>query len=470
MQPTTLRTALAVASAVLIGSPLLGSSGTLEAASGIAGRPPLRHLVFIVQENRSFDHYFATYPGADGIPFRADGLPKVCIPDPVLGHCSRPYHSHSQIQQGGPHDHPAALADVNGGRMNGFVVADTKCGTAAQRFLASCQAFEGPAGQPDVLSYHTRSDIPNYWAYADAFTLQDRMFAPTDSWTLPSHLFLVSGWSAACSAPHDPMSCSSNIDLTSASQRYHYRGPPVYAWTDITYLLDAAGVSWRYYVGQGTCIERPCHPDGPWGSTAPGHNPLPGFTDVQAAGDLDHFPPHARFLEKAKAGTLPQVSWVVPGNRVSEHPSNGLPISDGQAYVTELVNAVMSGPDWESTAVFLTWDDWGGFYDHVVPKRVDRNGYGLRVPGLVISPWAIGGIDDTTYSFDAYLKLIEDVFLGGARLDPATDGRPDSRPDVREEKPALGDLLTEFDFTQDPKAPFCLDPTPPAHAAVPIPC
>ena len=101
----------------------------------------------------------------------------------------------------------------------------------------------------------------------------------------------------------------------------------------------------------------------------------------------------------------------------------------GQAYVTALINAAMKSPDWNSTAIFLTWDDWGGFYDHVVPPAVDQNGYGLRVPGLVISPYARRGyIDHQTLSSDAYLKFIEDDFLGGARLNPTTDGRPDPRP------------------------------------------
>jgi phospholipase C len=122
----------------------------------------------------------------------------------------------------------------------------------------------------------------------------------------------------------------------------------------------------------------------------------------------------------------------------------------------------MQGPDWDSTAIFLTWDDWGGFYDHVAPPKVDENGYGFRVPGLVISPYTKQGyIDHQTLSFDAYLKLIEDLFLGGQRIDPETDGRPDPRPDVRENAPQLGDLLGDFDFTQSPRPPVML-PTHPA--------
>jgi phospholipase C len=129
----------------------------------------------------------------------------------------------------------------------------------------------------------------------------------------------------------------------------------------------------------------------------------------------------------------------------------------------------MQGPDWSSTAIFLSWDDWGGFYDHVAPPKVDENGYGLRVPGLVISPYAKKGfIDPETLSFDAYLKLIEDDFLGGQRLDPKTDGRLDPRPDVRENASLLGNLVNDFDFTQTPRPPLILPTNPkPGPASIP---
>jgi phospholipase C len=117
----------------------------------------------------------------------------------------------------------------------------------------------------------------------------------------------------------------------------------------------------------------------------------------------------------------------------------------------------MSGPDWNTSAIFVTWDDWGGFYDHVKPPVVDANGYGFRVPGLVISPYARAHfIDHQVLSFDAYLKFIEDLFLNGQRIDSATDGRPDPRPDVRENAPILGDLMKDFDFTQKPRPPVIL--------------
>ncbi len=143
-------------------------------------------------------------------------------------------------------------------------------------------------------------------------------------------------------------------------------------------------------------------------------------------------------------------------------------------YVTSLVNAVMASPAWASSAIFISWDDWGGFYDHVAPPNVDMNGsvypvqgFGLRVPGLMISPYAKPGfIDHGVLSFDSYATFFEDLFMGGARLDPAALGEPDSRPDIRDSLTSvtfmggrvapMGQLMDEFDFTQAPLPPVLL--------------
>jgi phospholipase C len=129
----------------------------------------------------------------------------------------------------------------------------------------------------------------------------------------------------------------------------------------------------------------------------------------------------------------------------------------------------MRGPDWDSTAIFLIWDDWGGFYDHVRPPRADRNGYGVRVPSLVISPFARAGfIGHQTLSFDAINNFIEDDFLDGQRLNPRTDGRPDPRPDVRDALPSLAGLTQDFNFWQAPRPPLILPlHPPPGPASVP---
>jgi Phosphoesterase family len=184
-------------------------------------------------------------------------------------------------------------------------------------------------------------------------------------------------------------------------------------------------------------------------------NPLPEFDTVNQDGQTGDIQDVSKFYAAARAGKLPAVSWVVPNQADSEHAPGK--VSAGQAHVTGLINSIMSGPDWDGTAIFLSWDDWGGFYDHVAPPTVDQNGYGLRVPSIVISPYARRGcVDHQTLSCDAFNKFIEDDFLNGARINPASDGRPDPRPDVRESLPTLGNLVRDFDFTRRPRSPMLL--------------
>jgi phospholipase C len=437
-------------------SPPTSPSAT-AAAKGIF---KLDHLVFIVQENHSFDNYFGTYPGADGIPRRPDGTFAVCLPDPALGHCVTPYHSTNMETVGGPHGSKASVADVNGGKMNGFAqmaVSDKSDPCAAQPFGPGCKNLTGPQHQPGIMSFHTGAELYNYWTYAKDFVLQDHMFASSDSYTLPSHLYLISGWSATCKDWTNPMSCTSDVNKLAAAEK----GAIPYAWTDVTYLLHRYHVSWGWYVDPRSCWETKCKSNP---GTTSKQNVLPGFLDVHQDQQMGNIMPHQAFFTSAADGTLPSVSWVLPGPNYSEHPDAG-PITPGIAWTTQVINAVMRSPDWSSSAIFLTWDDWGGFYDHVVPPKAGGNGYGMRVPGIMISPYARQGfVDHQVLSFDAYLKFIEDRFLGGQRLNPATDGRPDSRPVVRENLPILGDLIKEFDFSQAPLAPVILNPDnrPPA--------
>jgi phospholipase C len=436
-----------------------------------AGIHKIKHVLIIMQENRSFDSYFGTYPGVAGIPMRK-GVPTVCVPNP-RGGCSPPYHDTADTNRGGPHSRADAVADVDGGKMDGFIKQQAVG-------LARCTPPTKPRCQigsrPDVMGYHNAAEIPNYWDYARNFTLDDHMFEPVKSWSLPDHLYLVSGWSAKCRS-RAPMSCSNTMHLyrsgvfnqvvdeklATGKTRIHL------AWTDITYLLHKNHVSWAYYVQKGTqpdCQDDSaitCSPVQQGARTLGIWNPLPLFVDVHQGHQLHNVQSLSRYFAAAKAGTLPSVSWVTPSGPDSEHPPNS--VHRGQAYVTAVINAAMKSPDWGSTAVFLAWDDWGGFYDHVVPPRVDKNGYGLRVPAITISPYAKKGyIDHQTLSSDAYLKFIEDDFLGGARLDPNTDGRPDRRPDVRENAPVLGSLAADFDFSQPPRPPVLLPTNPPTDS------
>jgi phospholipase C len=444
-----------------------------------AGIHKIQHVIVIMQENRSFDSYFGTYPGANGIP-RQNGVATVCVNDPATGACVKPHADHSDVNAGGPHDAPAALADVNGGKMDGFIgQASAKSGCGADKTNPACTT----GSADEVMGYHTQSDIPNYWTYARDFVLQDRMFEPNASWSLPSHLFLVSEWSAYCTAEGNPSSCvnanglqvlpakpvptppfyggEAGVKRVKKAKAASAGGQPIYAWTDLTYLLYKSHVSWGYYIVSGTepDCENPaaesCAPVQQNANTPGIWNPLPWFDTVKADNQLGNIQSVDKFYAAAKSGTLPAVSWVMPSGEVSEHPPS--PVSYGQSYVTSVINAVMKSPDWNSTAIFLSWDDWGGLYDHVVPPTVDTSGYGLRVPGIVISPYAkLGYIDHQTLSFDAYDKFIEDDFLNGQRLNPATDGRPDPRPDVREEQKILGNLINDFNFNQNPRPPVVL--------------
>jgi phospholipase C len=329
------------------------------------------------------------------------------------------------------------------------------------------------------MGYHDAREIPNYWTYAKRYVLQDHMFSPVASWSLPAHLYMVSEWSARCSNALNPGSCHSAPESPNSDSVHKRAGNPnsgqlVYAWTDITYLLHKNGVSWRYYIDPGSepDCENPasttCSPV-PQGPKTPGiWNPLPSFTDVWQDGQRNNVKPLSGFFRAAKHGRLPAVSWVTPNKPVSEHPP--ALVSAGQAYVTGVINAIMRSPDWSSTAIFVSWDDWGGFYDHVVPPVVDGAGYGLRVPGILISPYARKGfIDHQTLSHDAYIKFIEDVFLNGQRLNPRKDGRPDPRPNVRENNPLLGNLAREFNFFQRPRRPLILSVHPAPGPASPRP-
>jgi phospholipase C len=463
--PRRLPLAFALSVALVSGIAFFGHEPGSHARS-LTGIHKIRHVVVIMQENRSFDSYFGTYPGADGLP-RRNGRFTVCVPDPRTHICVRPYHDARDRNSGGPHEHLDAVRDVNGGKMDGFIREARRgrvagCLTAPDSPLCSLAA-----AKPDVMGYHDAREIPNYWAYARNFVLQDRMFESVSSWSLPSKLYLLSEWSARCRRLHDPSSCVNALENPLAPP-HEPQNPtnrkPDYAWTDLTYLLHRRHVSWRYYLFKGAqpdCDDDAmvCKPK--WQDTAtPGiWNPLPWFDTVRQDRQVRNVQPMRAFFAAAKRGALPAVSWLTPSNRVSEHPP--ALVSRGQAYVTSAINAIMRSPDWRSTAIFLAWDDWGGFYDHVVPPTVDHNGFGIRVPALVISPYARRGVvDHRTASLDAYVKFIEDDFLGGQRLDPKTDGRPDPRPWVRDAMPQIGDLAHDFDFRQKPRPPLLLPEHP----------
>ena len=438
---------------------------------------PIKHVVIIMQENRSFDNYFGTYPGADGIPTG------ICVPldpaNPPNG-CVLPFHDPNDVGSGGPHRDVDAKVDIDDGittvKEDGYVLsqinAPTKCTDPNN---PNCAPSHDGVLRHDVMGYHDGSDIPNYWAYAANFVLQDRLFAGVRAWSLPSHLDLASEWVAACTDNSDASTCRTAPTLlkpTSTTQ---------YPWASLFQLLDTYNVSWKYYLGTGLepdCEddEMTCDPQLQTASVPSIWNTAPYFQYVkqQGAGYLAlHDVDSKRFLADIAAGQLPQVSWIVPSSVYSEHPPSG--ITAGMEYVTSLINAVMQSRYWQNTAIFVAWDDWGGFYDHVEPPNVDASqykntpvqGFGIRVPGLMISAFARPGyIDHSLYSFDSYATFFEDLFAGGARLDPAKLGNPDHRPDIRDaltevsflygRTERIGNFMDEFDFAQPPRPPLLL--------------
>ncbi len=300
-----------------------GPTGRYVVASGIH---KIKHVIVIEQENRSFDSYFGTYPGADGIP-RQNGTPTVCVPNPTGG-CTAPYHDTADVNGGGPHNVRNAAADVNNGAMDGFI-------TSAANAKKGCLNPTDPActnsSTPDVMGYHTAAEIPNYWTYAQDFALDDHMFEPVHSWSLPDHLYLVSGWSAICSNP-SPSSCKNEIQgpyTPAQMQRYVDQAlqtgtaDVTDAWTDLTWLLYNHHVPWAYYVQTGD--QPDCENDGAetcapvkQNYLTPGiWNPLPIFEDVQKDHQLRNIEPLDNYFAAAKKGTLPAVSWVdtVPGGQ-----------------------------------------------------------------------------------------------------------------------------------------------------------
>src|SRR5579859_414347 len=226
-------------------SAALPSPSPTQPPATLSGIHKIQHVVVIMQENRSFDQYFGTFPGADGLPTQ-NGQFTVCVPDPATSACVKPYHDSSDLNYGGPHGQTNATADIDGGKMDGFIAQALK----GQKAVCSAPndpscGGNGRSGGTDVMGYHDAREIPNYWTYAQDFVLQDHMFEPNASWSLPAHLFMVSAWSAKCSQAGDPMSCVNALQSPGQVN-------PNYAWTDLTYLLHKDSISWKYYVAQGT--------------------------------------------------------------------------------------------------------------------------------------------------------------------------------------------------------------------------
>jgi len=384
------------------------------------GLEKINHFVFIMQENRSFDHYFGSYPGAEGRP------PGVCLPDPAGGPCVAPYYDSNDENRGGPHNWKNALDCIDGGKMDGFLTNSYSNFTPGANCMPPAPNCSPGSDPRDVMGWHDQREIPNYWSYADLYVLQDHAFESITSYSLPAHLYMLAAQSGGYIGTGQPY-------------------PQSFSFTEITELLTSGKINWKYYVAAG---KSPGAEEGDVQDQAADKyslwNPLPAFPAVwNDPNQQSRLVDAGNFLLDAQAGNLPQVSWVIPSGVMSEHPPNL--ISAGQTWVTSLVNGVMQSPNWNDSAIFICWDDWGGFYDHVTPPVVDQYGLGIRVPCMVISPYARQGyVDHKTYSFESWLKIVEERF--GVMPMTARDNHAD-------------DMYDSFDFTQNPRPPVILNPS-----------
>ena len=389
----------------------------------------IQHVIVIMQENRSFDSYFGTYSGADGIPMQ-NGLPTVCVPDPP-GACVRPFHDRHDENAGGPHSQVNAIADIDGGRMDGFVEQQ-------RSGLLSCQSAFNPAcgnasGPPDVMGYHTgrrsRTTGPTRAVRAPGPHVRaERLLEPPRP---PVHGLRMVG---ALHTPRRPDQLrqrgpESGHPPTSCAGRRPQPGGSDYAWTDLTYLLHKQGVSWGYYVFNGTepdCDDdaaMSCAPHAPGGQDTRDLEPTAVLRHRPAGRSARQHPVADRLLHGSQGGHA--AGGVLDRPRTDAYRASASLITAGQTYVTSLINAVMRSPEWDSTAIFLTWDDWGGFYDHVSAAAGRQNGYGLRVPGLVISPYARRGFIDHQVSASTPTSSSSRTisWAGSVLTPPRTDAR-----------------------------------------------
>jgi phospholipase C len=378
-----------------------------------AGIDKINHVIWIIQENRSFDNYFGTYPGADGFH------PGTCGPMlPAGTSCVKPFH----MPPGQPgldlnHDWDTMHAAYDQGRMDGFVWAE---------------------GTSLTMGYYDERDIPNYWNYARHFTLCDRFFSSLMGYSLPNHTYTVAAQSGGLI-----------VNVANLKELKEVMDDDDgFSFASVAKLMSESKISWKYYVESQPVPEVPMRLSEtgvrlafPSAKEFTLWNPLPGFKAIRDdPAQMARLVDLKEYFNDLQAGTLPAVSWIIPDYQDSEHPV-ALP-SDGMWYVTKLVNALMTSPYWKDSAIFLTWDDYGGFYDHVPPPEIDAYGLGPRVPMLVISPYAKRGyVSHYTYEFCSVLKFVEERW----KLHHLT-ARDHWANDMRE----------CFDFDQQPAAPLTI--------------
>jgi phospholipase C len=364
----------------------------------------IKHIVIIMQENRSFDNMFNGFPGADTVQ---SGMShgKLVPLKPI------PFEQGTDLD----HTHPGWWKDWDNGLMDGF-----------------SHAKSYPI--PDLpYAYVPQDETVPYWTLAKEYTLGDRMFQSNSGPSFPAHQYMVAGQSEL--ADENPGSKDWGCDAPS-NARVALLGPngtdlpgvyPCFDYPTVADSLDAKGISWNYY--------------------APGENNISGYvwSAFQAVHHIRFGPdwnsnvvsPNTQVLTDIQNGKLAQVTWVVPQAAYSDHAAEE-PTQEGPSWVGDIVNEIGASPFWDSTVVFIAWDDWGGWYDHVNPPQVDAMGFGFRVPVIVVSPYAKKGyISHQVHEASGFIRYIEEVF---------------SLPALGTRDVIADDFADCFDYTQSPAA------------------
>ena len=403
----------AVGSAALVFAFLAGCGGSSSSPHGTPPPGPtpesakIQHVVIILQENRTVDNLFNGFPGADTVQSGMSDGKSVPLQPITLEEGSDLDHSHTGWWK-----------DWNGGNMDGFA-----------------HAAPGYPNPSLAYSYVPNTETWPYWALAQAYTFGDHMFQPNTGPSFPSHQYLIAGQSA--NTVEDPSATPWGCDAPK-TVTVSLIGPngtdlpgvyPCFDYKTIADLLDAKHVSWRFY-----------SPPEDANAASNGYewSAFQAVKHIRNGSDWskDMVSPSSKILTDVKNGDLAQVTWVVPGNGYSDHPGGGA-TAEGPDWVADVVNAIGASKFWDSTAIFVTWDDFGGWYDHIAPPQVDAMGLGFRVPLIVVSPYAKHGyVSKTQHEFGSFLRYIEGVFdLPGLGT---RDGTSDDFSDC-------------FDYTQTPQ-------------------
>ncbi|HEX9013143.1 MAG TPA: alkaline phosphatase family protein [Anaerolineaceae bacterium] len=391
---------------------LFTAAPPVQASSEPPAKTPIQHFIVIMQENHTFDNYFGTYPGADGIP--AGTKMPIDPANPAAGSVE-PFHIGSYPIEDLSHSATTFSAQWDQGKMDGFV---STLNNLKQDGKLS-------------MGYYNGDDLPFYWNLADQYVLFDRFFSSARDGSFANHMYWV-----AAQPPKAP-------DAKQSSGLYDNM-------VTIFDRLQAQGISWKFYVQNydRNITYRNLMNAGNRESQiiwVPVLN-IDRFIDDPTLNQ--HIVDLSEYYTDLKNGTLPQVAYITPSG-ASEHPPGS--INTGQRFVKTLIQELMRSQYWSHSAFMLLYDDWGGWYDHVTPPQVDANGYGLRVPGILVSAYARKGyIDHSTYDFSSVVKFIE-VNWGVESLG------------ARDEQ--VNTFLDAFDFSKPARKPVILSATrtPPAN-------